>query len=332
MLSKRFVNDEIAAIFLNEIQKNAKRLLEQKIRDNIYTFEDVFCPVCETDDYKLLAQKDRYGLAVNTVICKKCGLLITTPRMTLSSLSNFYADDYRELYTGSKFAQFDFADEQYKHGLNIAKFIKTRSNILSFQDMLVIEVGCGAGGILAAFKQQGACVIGLDLGNDYLEYGRQKYNLNLQQKSVKDYKGEKPDILIYSHVLEHTILPDEIVNMKNICHDKTLIYVEVPGLLSIHKQYGDFLLYLQNAHLYHFSLNTLTNLFQKFGFSLVYGNEDIKCLLKTKINNKELLNLFDKNFSYLQFIERHKILCKIYKNIGRFKYLLKCKIKKLIKR
>jgi len=332
MLSKRFVNDGIATITLNEIQKNAKRLVEQKMKDNTYTFENVFCPVCETNNYKLLAQKDRYGLAVNTVICKKCGLLITTPRMNQSSLNQFYSGDYRELYTGSKFAQFDFAEEQNKHGIKILKFINAHSEIHSLKNMLVMEVGCGTGGILTSFKEQGANVIGLDLGNDYLEYGRQKYNLNLQQKSIKDYYGEKPDILIYSHVLEHTVLPDEIINIKNVCHDKTLIYIEVPGLLSIHKQYGDFLLYLQNAHLYHFSLNTLTNLFQKFGFSLVYGNEDIKCLFKVGINNKELFNAFDKNFSYLQFIENHKLLFKIYRKIGSLKYKLKCKVKKIIKR
>jgi hypothetical protein len=37
--------------------------------------------------------------------------------------------------------------------------------------------------------------------------------------------------------------------------------IEVPGVLNIHNAYMDFLLYLQNAYTYHFSLLSLKNLF-----------------------------------------------------------------------
>jgi 2-polyprenyl-3-methyl-5-hydroxy-6-metoxy-1,4-benzoquinol methylase len=307
MLNNRYINNGKPSIYLNTIQKKAKLEVERKIATNIYSFEQVVCPICEHTEYELLAEKDRYGLYCNTVICKTCGLLITNPAMTKVSLDSFYSDDYRELYVGLKKAQRPFFTEQYKHGKRIADFIKNCTDI-SLQNLFILEVGCGAGGILSAFKEEGAETLGLDLGSDYLEYGVQEHNLCLQQGSIENYTGRKPDIIIYSHVLEHCQLPNELFNIKKISHEKTLIYIEVPGLLSVHKNYVDFMLYLQNAHLFHFSLGTLTNLLSKYGFSLVYGDENISSLFAIHNNSREIINHYNKNIKYLIETEKKRMI------------------------
>jgi len=43
----------------------------------------------------------------------------------------------------------------------------------------IVEIGCGAGGILQYFKEKGNDVYGVDLGSEYIEFGRANYNLNI---------------------------------------------------------------------------------------------------------------------------------------------------------
>jgi transcription elongation factor Elf1 len=100
MISERYKNNGKVSIRLNKIQKAAKLSIEQKIASGVYRFENAVCPVCNSVDYEQLAEKDRYGLYCNTVICKNCGLLITTPMMTQESLNLFYSEDYDTLYRG----------------------------------------------------------------------------------------------------------------------------------------------------------------------------------------------------------------------------------------
>jgi len=129
MLSNRYKYDCKPIIQLTPTQLTAKKRVENKILTQVYTFQNVNCPICESCDYELLSQKDRYGLPVTTVICKTCGLLITNPIMTQDSLNKFYAEDYRELYVGSKSATISFFDEQCSHGKKIIELIKKHTNI-----------------------------------------------------------------------------------------------------------------------------------------------------------------------------------------------------------
>ena len=307
MLNSRYKNDGKPNIPLTDVQQKAKANVDRKTADKTYVFEQTACPVCDGSHYETLSEKDRYGLYCNTVICKNCGMLMTNPRMTKESLNKFYSEDYRELYTGSKNAEVSFFDEQYEHGKRIVALIKEHAKRSSLHNLFVMEVGCGAGGILLAFKDEGAEILGLDLGNDYLEYGIKHHGLNLQTGEIKNYKSKKPDIIIYSHVLEHTRLPGEIIDIRNVCHEDTLLYVEVPGVMFIQKTYTDFILYLQNAHLYHFSLETLSNLLSRYGFSLIHGNERVESIFRsTGQSCPQRTNMYDKIMKYLLATEKNR--------------------------
>jgi hypothetical protein len=140
----------------------------------------------------------------------------------------------------------------------------------------------------------------------------------LRQDSVQNYNGKRPDILIYSHVLEHTRLPSELLNIKKVCSEKTVIYVEVPGLLSVHKYDPDFIQYLHIAHLYHFSLNVLIHLFSKYGFSFLCGNENIQSLFvcnQDMNDEREFKNHYDENVIYLKNVEKFRLINRVLKSI-----------------
>lgn len=321
MLNKRFKQDGNAQIELNELQNEAKERVMRDILSGKYSFERINCPICENKtDFECLAEKDRYGLDCQTQICKKCGLLMTNPRMNQDAYNDFYMKEYRQLYSASEISSDRFFEDQVYHGTQILKYILEQTNLKSVLNKKVIEIGCGAGGILKVFKDNGSTVVGMDLGEKYLNYGTSNWNLDLRFGTVLDLtKNEAPDIIIYSHVLEHILdLEKELIQIKKICHKSTLIYIEVPGLLNIHNAYdGDFLMYLQNAHTFHFSLKTLTNLFTKYGFELVQGNEYVRgifVLSEKNLENSSFSNEFDTNLQYLKRIEeryQHPVVTKI---------------------
>jgi predicted SAM-dependent methyltransferase len=101
--------------------------------------------------------------------------------------------------------------------------------------------------------------------------------------TLADYKlDNKPDLIIYSHVMEHVLdVNSEIAMINSICHEDTIVYIEVPGIKSIHLDYEKNLLkYFQNAHTFHFSMNALSNIFCKHGFKMYYGDEKIRSIFK----------------------------------------------------
>ena len=106
MLARRYrYNNGKSIRRMNAVQMMAKKSVEDKIK-NIYKFEKYDCE-CGNNfvNLELLAQRDRYGLPVETRICPRCGLIMTNPRMTQECYDDFYNSEYRSLYLGGGDAQ-----------------------------------------------------------------------------------------------------------------------------------------------------------------------------------------------------------------------------------
>lgn len=337
MISTRFKNDSQPLLKLNNIQLAAKKEVEMKIQNGKYTFENISCPVCNSIKTELLSEKDRYGLDFHVVVCLGCGLIYTNPRMTQKSYNEFYDQEYRKLYNGDESPTELFFKDQYNTGKRIYAFINDALPGMDFKGRNILEIGCGAGGILLYFKEQRCNVKGYDLGNEYLQFGKNNYGLDLTCGSLKNVPEEyKPDIVIFSHVLEHLVdFNSELHKLKEICTPETLLYIEVPGVKDIHDQYRmDSLLYFQNAHTFHFTLSSLTNLFVKNGFKLIIGTEYVKSIFSldsNPINNKEIKNEYPEIVNYLKNIEKKRFLYlfKISTINNRIKSLIVCALRRV---
>ena len=286
MLSDRYIYNGKSIIKLNNYQIKAKEDVLVKIKDSMYLFEHVNC-FCESQDFYLLAKKDRFGLPVDTVICKKCGLLLTNPRMTRKSYDEFYDMEYRRLYVGEQDLIEEFFEEEVKVGRLIINFISQKI-LINYQS--VLEIGCGAGGILLPFMESGCEIMGIDLGSQYVSYGSNQ-GLNLKnvstQELLTDFKGYF-DVIILNHVLEHFLnLKDELSTVWDLLKPGGVVYIAVPGVKNLIRSYNcDFLQFLQNAHTFHFCLGTLEQVMNECSFELLYGNEDIKSLFRKVEKNK----------------------------------------------
>jgi 2-polyprenyl-3-methyl-5-hydroxy-6-metoxy-1,4-benzoquinol methylase len=317
LLSKRFQYPRKPIGKLNSLQLRIKELFERDLDTGELIFNFVPC-YCGKDNSSVLATTDRYGFWVRTVICHNCGLIRTNPQLTHESSQKFYEKYYRSLYTGSKIPDSEFFDNQIRSGEKKFFFITQHTNLKSGN---VFEVGTGAGGILIPFKNAGFDVYGVDYDLEYLQMGKDA-DLTLLQGGVEELSNldVKADIIILSHVLEHVSDLDRMLRLLKEClNPEGMIYIEVPGIYSIPKNYPDFIRYLQNAHLYYFTLSSLTQIVSKNGFELVYGNEYIRAIFKqseTKVHTGYNEESAKKIISLLQQLDSRKI-----RTIARFRRL-----------
>ena len=250
----------------------------QHYGDGTYPTQSVACE-CGADHDVVIAERDRYGLPVRTVICSDCGLMRTTPRLTAEATARFYDEDYRDLYSGPGNAQAIF-DSQRRRGENLLRLV---ARLLGRGDA-VYEIGCGAGGILAPFAAAGCRVAGADLGDEYLDTGR-AHGLDLVQGDATDlvaHRGEPARLVLLLHVLEHFLdLPAELAKTTSAVQPGGFLFVEVPGVASVETGYGgDLLRYLQNAHTYHFTAATLTYVLEAAGLEVITATEDAFALCR----------------------------------------------------
>jgi len=312
MLSQRFKNDGKPIFYLNELQKEIKKRIEEKIKRGIYSFEKVDCLVCKDSDLELLSEKDRYGLYHPVVICKNCGLIQQNPRMNQKSYNYFYESEYRRLYGGENMPTNEFFADQYDRGKSIYIYLKDNLSI-DLTNLKILEIGTGAGGILQYFKEKDNEIFGIDLDSEYIKFGKNKYNLNLKVGTLNDVTIPWiPDIIIYSHVFEHLLNPvEELIRLKSLISENSYLYIEVPGIKNLAHSYGtDFLKSLQNAHIYYFTLTTLKNVLKKSGYEHVYGDEFVHSIFKPVTENKkfDFKNDYRETITYLKKMEWYRFI------------------------
>jgi len=292
-----------------------KEQIDRKVEERVYQFESPPCILCDNAEFLPLAGKDRYGLYAPTVICMQCGLVQARPRMTQESYTAFYNCEYRKLYAAEPAPPDTFFQKQHQSGQYIYEYLLAHCVIdPSGRDFKALEVGCGAGGILKAFQDKGWQVKGVDIGEEYLEYGRAEHGLDLVAGDLSSVPEDyDPHVVIYSHVLEHILQPkDEFALLREVLPDTGCLYVEVPGIKYYRVNYSMNLLnYLQNAHVAHYSLRTLVNMLASCGYELVAGDERIRSVFRKMRSPRTDRSPVESDYdSVLRYIRLTENLCR----------------------
>lgn len=247
-------------IKLDDIQLRAVSELNKKILGCEMSFEAVPC-LCNNDKFSLIASRDRCGIIQSTVICKKCGLIQSNPRMTAENYRFFYeSDEYRRLYEGNNFLK--NYETFYTNGCGDSIF-QTLIKHKNLKDITsVLEFGAGGGWNLLPFIKQEIFVKGYDFSRELVKMGKRK-NINLVQGSLSDIEG-KYDIIILNHVLEHlTDFKTSVKKLKQHLNTGGIFYIAVPDIKNF--SMGQ----LQAAHTYYFSLLTLQYYMAQCGLKMI---------------------------------------------------------------
>jgi len=238
------------------------------------------CPTCKGTCFETIREKDKDGIICRNVICKGCGLVMINPRMSEENYKKFYKEYYRPHWTDKGYHTTEaYFKKQIREGKSFVHWLE--DNGIKVRRKSVLDVGCGAGGIGWAFKAIRRCkVLGIDYGKEYIDFGKSK-GLNLKVGSYEQVK-EKYDIVILSHVLEHSLNPQRDLDYisKNCVKEDGVLLIQCPGILNLKFSAYDFNQDMELPHVFNFSLTTLDNFLTKSGFLMVYGDEGIHVIAK----------------------------------------------------
>ncbi len=265
---------------LNHVQAGVRRAFLAKLASGEYRLERVDTCLCGCTSGEQVADHDRFGVPVGVEVCADCGLARTSPRLAADCLPAFYEHEYHGLHMGLVIP--DASTALYRQGQGSQIFARVAD--LLPRSVRVAEIGCGTGQVLREFEVAAFAAghrvqaVGCEYASAYVEAGRTAGS-DIRSGGPSVLVADGPfDLVILSHVVEHFAdVPGDLESVSRLLDRGGLAYVEVPGILAIHRkpQYDfRFSRYLTLAHTYHFSLATLTDAMGRTGFELVRGNED----------------------------------------------------------
>ncbi|MDF2529173.1 MAG: ubiG 4 [Gammaproteobacteria bacterium] len=344
LIARRYKNNGFESLRLAPKQRQARKLICNKIKKKVYKLEKTNCPSCASCKNCLLAEKDMYGLPVRTVLCVDCDFVYTNPRLDSLALQQFYEIDYKSLDRDISDISEYFSQEKTK-GQRIYQFILDNGLLDQLAGKLIVDIGCGAGGVIAYFRDLNYQVVGCDLSPENLNYAKHVQKLDVHYgglETIKDIINEKSlkiGLVIYEQVLEHLSQPQtELASLQHILDSDSLVYIGVPGLRNIDNSYdSDFLRYIQIPHLLCFDLASLKKLMIKSQYVFVAGDETVRALFKPEKDQlklrSEMASLHNKSGAILEFLmqleERYQSKLKGHRLryfLGNAKYYLKCKL------
>ncbi len=281
-----YQNDGVASVQLEEPERELIMEFNSQIHTNQkYKHVENLC-LCGNIDRQLdtvITEKDRYGIAIPSVLCKNCSLVRSQLVLHPESASNFYSDFFIKVYRhgmppGDKFYS------RIKAGEQKIELLKKHVNLEEIQT--VFEIGCSSGGVIYPFLTLGKVVGGCDYDADYIQYGIEK-GLNLYQGRLDDKKvpDNSLDLLILEHVLEHFLDPlTELEAIIAKVKPSKYLLIEIPSMMNLAQSYKNPIKYFQNAHTFCFFKKYLEAIFSHFGLIIIYSDEIATCILQKPIN------------------------------------------------
>lgn len=226
----------------------------------IKQFEKVNCAICGADNTHEVSKKGQFGLPINLVLCKDCGLGYLNPRWDQASYLAFYQKEYDTYYRSELTADFKLLPKANNPILTRL----TNWKHLPRDIKNILDIGSGAGQNLIDFKEQfpSANLFAIEPSPD-----SHKHLSSINAKVVSGdvdsewCKGEedKYDLVIMRHVLEHFLDPVTVMKKVNkVLAPNGLLYLAVPNNLKPSKKLETH--WFRVVHTYYFNKSSLYNL------------------------------------------------------------------------
>jgi SAM-dependent methyltransferase len=264
---------------LTSIQRQSVERIRSRLLSREYSTESVGC-FCGSDGSRFLSDTDRHGIPSRTLLCRSCGLIYVSPRMTEDTLKRFYNEEYFPLYASASYeTEEDLFQIQRQQGFNLLRRLAEHGFAGNGR---VFDIGCGTGGMLSAFFDQGWDVMGVDFSENLVSFARSRLGDCIRVGDLSAFEvSREVDLVLMSHVVEHVShLTGFLVRLRKILRTGGAVFLVTPGVRIFGVRLFGLKPYLLNMHLYYFSLGTLSMVMGSAGFSLQRGDENIYALFR----------------------------------------------------
>jgi SAM-dependent methyltransferase len=251
-------------------------------------FEDVKCYNCGSReiDNSFVINRFRH------VRCKKCGMVYVNPRFKERIAHDLYREeDYTEFYKIKLIPSIDYR----KNVLAVNKYNQIKRYFS--KPGKVLDIGSGLGEVLSVFQENKWDCTGVEFNKFAAKYSREKFGLNIVNKSIYDFDSSKKyDVIMFWGVLEHLYEPLEILKkVHKLLENDGILLLEVPSADSVLVRYykesmkpvdriieGD-------RHIMLFSIQSFIEMPKKAGFfpvEILSNGLDISTLNRLELNNR----------------------------------------------
>jgi SAM-dependent methyltransferase len=273
-LSPRLAVDAGPAVPLQPTQVALAEEVRRRQQAGSLTTSRTLCVCGATAASTVVAEVDRHGLELRTVLCGACGTLRADPYLDDAGLRVFYRDYYQELYARASDPTAYF-DRQKSYGRRVADAVRR----IAPQSRSVVEIGCGAGGALDVLRTEGMEVAGCDHSRELIAFGTGRGIKRLAVGDLGDLVAADPgvrdvDVVYLHHVFEHVSDPALLLETcKSILGPRGAFVAIVPDISRIDAfpfPGGDVRLFLHIAHKYNYSRQGLSMLGERCGYTVEF--------------------------------------------------------------
>lgn len=239
------------------------------------------CAVCDGQKTRLLFRQtfsaiSKGGLleGYDVVVCERCGFGFADRIPEQPAFDTYYRDM-------SKYEYQDRGGEVTDHDMvRFRGVVDTIRPHLPNPDVRLLDVGCATGQLLALFKESGfRNVTGLDPSPVCADVARRMFDIRILTGTLADAARIKDnerqyDCIILIGVLEHVRdLGASLEAVRELLSPDGLIYIEVPNATGFAGRPDAPFQEFSTEHINYFSATSLTNLMNRFGFSVILSQK-----------------------------------------------------------
>ncbi len=240
--------------------------------------------MCGSEDAEVVERTDRNDLAVTSVICKHCGLIYLSPRMTPPWYGKYYEIEYRRqmseykakrakrrLPSAPKPANFEsMFERQYMRGGWLADYLESH-NIAT--PKRIMDVGSSTGGVLRALADRfGADVLGIEPSPDEAAFAETKgvsTDVGLFEDLSPQDRG-KFDLILCTQSFNHLLDPRAVASkIRDSLHPNGAFFLECQDFFQVCEFRHSIPGAVQIDHVFMFVPATLQSILQVAGFDIV---------------------------------------------------------------
>ena len=247
--------------------------------DQSVAYEHISCDLCASRDQEVLGYSS--GGGERAVICRSCGLIFISPRMTRLWYDRYYQREYRE---GS--GQPVDMDRMFAGGLKHGRALSSALRPYLFDRGLLIEVGSSTGGVLAGLREAlGVRVIGIEPSVREAGYATARsiptHATLIEDSAVRGIVLPPAEQILSVQSLNHFLSPRFFFTWawRQLQPGGRLI-IEVKNFRQQVRRSGRIGNSIQLDHLYMFTPETLSEYLRAAGFRILVLDSDERLSLR----------------------------------------------------